>query len=72
ARQAGVFIAIAMQRAGADSLKTAVRDNLLCKVSLGSLSEMGYKMTFGDDQKNKAFVNKPHVKGRGYIDVGNG
>ncbi|HJG02586.1 MAG TPA: hypothetical protein K8V37_10600 [Enterococcus hirae] len=29
-------------------------------------------MTFGDDQKNKAFVNKPHIKGRGYIDVGNG
>lgn len=72
ARQAGIIIAIAMQRAGADSLRTAVRDNLLCKVSLGSLSEMGYKMTFGDDQKNKAFVNKPHIKGRGYIDVGNG
>ncbi|PQG48413.1 cell division protein FtsK [Enterococcus faecium] len=72
ARQAGIFVIVAMQRAGSDSLRTAVRDNLLCKVSLGVLSDMGYKMTFGDDQKNKAFVNKPKVKGRGYIDVGNG
>lgn len=72
ARQAGVFLIIATQKASADILKSMIRDNLMCKVSLGSLSVTGYEMTFGEQGKTKPFYNKPKVKGRGYIDVGNG
>jgi hypothetical protein len=49
-----------------------IRDNLSCKVSLGSLSVTGYEITFGGENKNKPFFNKPKLKGRGYIDVGTG
>ena len=70
-RQAGVYMIIALQRPDAQSLPNGIRDNLLAKVSLGRLSEMGYKMTYGDDNKNKSFVNKSGV-GRGYLDIGKG
>lgn len=63
---------MATQKAGTDVIRSAIRDNLMCKVSLGRLSEQGYIMTFGDEQKNKSFINKYGVKGRGYIDVGAG
>jgi len=72
ARQAGVFLIIATQKAGTDVIKSMIRDNLMCKVSLGALSHTGYEITFGSENKNKAFYNKMKVKGRGYIDVGNG
>jgi len=72
ARQAGVFIIIATQKAGTDVIRSMIRDNLMCKVSLGVLSATGYEMTFGDQGKTKQFFNKPKVKGRGYIDVGSG
>lgn len=38
---------IALQRPDAQSLPNGIRDNLLAKVSLGRLSELGYKMTYG-------------------------
>lgn len=72
ARQAGIFLIIATQRAGTDVIKGIIRDNLSCKVSLGILSEDGYGMLFGNENKNKAFVNKPKLIGRGYINVGTG
>jgi len=72
ARQAGVFLIIATQKAGTDVIRSMIRDNLMCKVSLGVLSATGYEMTFGDQGKTKVFFNKPKVKGRGYIDVGSG
>lgn len=72
ARQAGVFFIVATQKAGTDVIRSAIRDNLMCKVSLGRLSEQGYIMTFGDEHKNKSFINKYGVVGRGYIDVGAG
>ena len=72
ARQAGIFLIIATQRAGTDVIKGIIRDNLSCKVSLGILSEDGYGMLFGSENKNKAFVNKPKLIGRGYINVGTG
>lgn len=70
-RQAGVYMIIALQRPDAQSLPNGIRDNLLAKVSLGRLSELGYKMSFGDENKNKSFVNKSGV-GRGYLDIGKG
>jgi len=72
ARQAGVFLVIVTQRAGADVLRPMVRDNLMCKVSLGILSDYGYDMTFGEASKRKKFINKYGKLGRGYIDVGEG
>ena len=72
ARQAGVFLIIATQRAGTDVLRSMIRDNLMCKVSLGVLSDTGYEMTFGDTSKSKKFINKQGKLGRGYIDVGEG
>lgn len=71
ARQAGVFLILATQRPDADNFGGGVRDNLLFRVSLGKLSEQGYYMTFGSDQKGKAFINK-RIKGRGYCDNGSG
>lgn len=53
ARQAGVFLILATQRPDADNFGGGVRDNLLFRVSLGKLSEQGYYMTFGSDQKEK-------------------
>ncbi|MBS7576963.1 MULTISPECIES: FtsK/SpoIIIE domain-containing protein [unclassified Enterococcus] len=72
ARQSGVFLILATQKAGTDVIRSSIRDNLMCKVSLGRLSDTGYVMTFGDDLKGKVFYNKSGVKGRGYIDVGLG
>lgn len=71
ARQAGVFLILATQRPDAADFPSGVRDNLMCKVTVGKLAPVGYHMVFGDDSKNKAFYNKK-VKGRGYIDDGNG
>lgn len=72
ARQAGVFLILATQKAMTDVLPSTIRDNLMCKVSLGILSETGYATTFGSDDKGKHFVNLAKVRGRGYIDVGDG
>jgi hypothetical protein len=69
ARQAGVFLILATQRPDASDFPAGVRDNLMCKVSLGRLSAIGYNMVFGDDNKNKPFYNK-RFKGRGYLDTG--
>lgn len=69
ARQAGVFLILATQRPDAEYFGGGIRDNILFRVSLGKLQEQGYYMTFGNDQKNKAFVNKS-IKGRGYVDDG--
>lgn len=71
ARQAGVFLILATQRPDANDFPSGVRDNLMCKITIGKLSPIGYMMVYGDDQKNKAFFNKK-IKGRGYIDGGNG
>lgn len=70
ARQAGVYFIGATQRPDANTLPGQIRDNLLCRVSLGRLTPIGYDMTF-PDSKDKAFVNKDIV-GRGYIDIGTG
>ncbi|EQA3588373.1 MULTISPECIES: FtsK/SpoIIIE domain-containing protein [Enterococcus] len=69
ARQAGVFLILATQRPDAENFGGGIRDNILFRVSVGKLQEQGYYMTFGSDQKNKAFINKP-IKGRGYVDDG--
>ncbi len=47
ARAANVFVILAMQQPRADTISTDIRDNLGARVSLGSLSDEGYRMTFG-------------------------
>lgn len=65
ARQAGVFLIIATQRADAENFGGGIRDNMMFKVTLGQLAPVGYDMMFGDENKNKAFFNKD-IRGRGY------
>ena len=71
ARQAGIFLIFATQRPDTTTLPGSLRDNMLCKVSTGILTDQGYDMTF-PNSKNKTFINKEEIKGRGYIDVGTG
>ena len=46
-RQAGMYLIMATQRADAEYLDGAIRDNLGLRVSLGVLEREGYRMTFG-------------------------
>ena len=47
ARAANVFVILAMQQPRAETISTDIRDNLGARVSLGTLSDEGYRMTFG-------------------------
>ena len=47
-RQAGIYLVFATQRADAEYLPGAIRDNLGLRVALGGLEKAGYRMTFGD------------------------
>ncbi|MHC5216843.1 FtsK/SpoIIIE domain-containing protein [Enterococcus sp. LJL128] len=69
ARQAGIFLILAMQRPDSQYLGGGIRDNLMFRVTVGKLAPIGYHMVFGDENKNKPFFNKK-IKGRGYVDDG--
>ncbi|MGM0162851.1 FtsK/SpoIIIE domain-containing protein [Enterococcus sp. DIV1059_2] len=71
ARQAGIFLILGTQKPDSSDFPSGVRDNMMCRVTLGKLSVQGYYMVYGEESKNKAFFNKP-IKGRGYIDDGSG
>ncbi|EIA8550297.1 TPA: DUF87 domain-containing protein [Listeria monocytogenes] len=66
-RQSGFFLILACQRPDAKYLGDGIRDNFNFRVALGRMSELGYNMMFGEN--NKDFFLKP-IKGRGYVDVG--
>ncbi|MBO0473962.1 DUF87 domain-containing protein [Enterococcus ureasiticus] len=66
-RQSGFFLILACQRPDAKYLGDGIRDNFNFRVALGRMSELGYNMMFGENDKN--FFLKP-IKGRGYVDVG--
>lgn len=63
ARAANVFVILAMQQPRAETISTDIRDNLGARVSLGSLSDEGYRMVFGG-----SFDYLPiEERGTGYI-----
>ncbi|EKZ0193380.1 DUF87 domain-containing protein [Enterococcus faecalis] len=66
-RQSGFFLILACQRPDAKYLGDGIRDNFNFRVALGRMSELGYNMMFGENDKE--FFLKP-IKGRGYVDVG--
>ncbi|MCE8318620.1 DUF87 domain-containing protein [Listeria monocytogenes] len=66
-RQSGFFLILACQRPDAKYLGDGIRDNFNFRVALGRMSELGYNMVFGENDKD--FFLKP-IKGRGYVDVG--
>lgn len=66
-RQSGYFLILACQRPDAKYLGDGIRDNFNFRVALGRMSELGYNMMFGENDKD--FFLKP-IKGRGYVDVG--
>ena len=71
-RQAGVFLILALQKAGADAIPTPVRDQLTKRITVGVLSQYGYANAFGQEAGNKEFktikqIDGQPVRGRGYI-----
>lgn len=72
ARQAGIFIIMAMQRPDGEYIKTSLRDQFMKRLSVGHLEDTGYTMMYGDANKNKEFkyideIDGKKVIGRGYI-----
>ncbi|EII2749411.1 TPA: cell division protein FtsK, partial [Staphylococcus pseudintermedius] len=67
-RQAGVFMFLTAQRPDADVIKGNVRDQLGLRVSLGNLSTDGYRMTFGQTDKEFQSIHESDI-GRGYISI---
>ena len=66
-RQSGYFLILACQRPDAKYLGDGIRDQFNFRVALGRMSEMGYGMMFGENDKD--FFLK-QIKGRGYVDTG--
>lgn len=65
-RQSGFFLILACQRPDAKHLGDGIRDNFNFRVALGRMSELGYNMMFGENDKD--FFLK-QIKGRGYVDL---
>ncbi|MGK0575486.1 FtsK/SpoIIIE domain-containing protein [Macrococcus capreoli] len=65
-RQSGVFMFLTAQRPDADVIKGSVRDQLGLRVSLGNLSSEGYRMVYGQTDKEFQPISKNDI-GRGYI-----
>ncbi|VDK43331.1 unnamed protein product [Cylicostephanus goldi] len=68
ARAVNVFVILALQQPRAEVVSTDIRDNLGLRVSLGDLSEEGYRMVYGSDVTGYRF-NHVTEKGTGYIQL---
>lgn len=69
ARQAGIFMIVAMQRPDGEYIKTALRDNFMFRMSVGTLSSSGYTMIFGEAADEKIFKVR-NLPGTGYVGKG--
>lgn len=67
-RQAGFFLILACQRPDAKYLGDGIRDQFGIRAALGDMSDSGYDMMFG---KNDKIYQKKKIPGRGYINTGN-
>lgn len=47
-REMGVFVILSTQQANSSNIPTELRDNLSVRISLGNLSDEGYRMVFGE------------------------
>ena len=63
-RQAGVIAIKLTQKPTADDLPTIIRDSMMMHISIGRLSDTGYPMMFGDENKNKRFKNFTRLAGK--------
>lgn len=63
-RQAGVFVILATQKPDAETVPTAIRDQLGLRAVLGNLSDEGYRMVFGS---NEGMEYKSKRAGEGYV-----
>lgn len=63
-REAGVFVFLATQRPDAEFLSGNVRDQLGLRVTLGSMSDDGYRMAFGSISQD---LRKGMDPGQGYM-----
>lgn len=64
-RAANVHVLIAMQRASADSIDLAIRDNTAVKIGLGNLSVENFRMIFGEGRGTNDILQRE--RGQGYI-----
>ncbi|MBA4700302.1 MAG: hypothetical protein H2212_12790 [Ruminococcus sp.] len=66
-REAGVFTVLATQRPDAVYLDGSVRDQLGLRITLGKMSDEGYRMVFGNTQQK---LKKSYGgAGKGYMDM---
>jgi DNA segregation ATPase FtsK/SpoIIIE-like protein len=66
ARQAGIFFIASTQQATHDVVPTIIRNNLMCKIVLGNVPLETYNLILGEF-KEKRFIRKGEVMGRGYF-----
>lgn len=64
-RQAGVFVVLSTQQPNADTIKTAIRDQLGLRVALGEMTKSSYTMIFGSEFADLGLNN--HAPGIGYV-----
>lgn len=68
ARAANVFVILCMQQPRAEVVSTDIRDNLGLRVSLGDLSDEGYRMVYGSGASGYGF-RAVTERGTGYIQL---
>ncbi|GAB2021701.1 hypothetical protein RyT2_07750 [Pseudolactococcus yaeyamensis] len=69
-RQAGIFFIIATQNVKNDDLPTTIRDNVMCRITVGRLSDTTYNILFPDSNKKFKYIKKVdgrRVYGMGYF-----
>ena len=68
ARAANVFVILAVQQPRAEVISTDIRDNLGLRVSLGDLSDEGYRMVYGSGATGYRF-HAVTERGTGYVQL---
>lgn len=64
-RSKRVYVGMILQRPDTQFIEGAIRDNLGCRICMGQMSDIAYKMAFGSDFSN--IRNNRHEIGSGFI-----